>query len=149
MSRPNLEVQLLELVRMNATQLGELWTSLAESPVPNVPSGLLRRFIAQRLQEKRHRGLPVLVSRELDAIAAAGPGGASNSGPVLPVIIRPGTRLIREWNGKTIAVTAAEQGFEYDGRHFSSLTQIASEVTGTHWSGPRFFGITKRRSPHG
>lgn len=134
---------------MNAAQLGDLWTRLAESPVPNVPSGLLRRFVAQRLQEKRHRGLPALVSRELDAIADAGAGAASRYRPVPPVIIRPGTRLIREWNGKTIAVTAAEQGFEYDGKHFSSLTQIASEVTGTHWSGPRFFGVTKRRSPHG
>jgi len=149
MSRPNLEDQLLELVRMNAVQLGELWTRVADSPAPNVPPGLLRRFVAQRLQEKRHRGLPVLVARELDAIAAAGPGVASKTGDVPPVIIRPGTRLIREWNGKTIAVTAAEQGFEYDGRQFTSLTQIASEVTGTHWSGPRFFGVTKRRSTCG
>lgn len=149
MSRPNLEVQLLELVRMNATELGELWSRVAESPVPNVPSGLLRRFVAQRLQEKCRRGLPVLVSRELDALAAAEPGVASKSGPAPPVIIRPGTRLIREWNGKTIAVTAAEQGFEYDGRQFSSLTQIAREVTGTHQSGPRFFGLTKRRSAGG
>ena len=149
MSRPNLEVQLLELVRMNSAQLSELWSRVADSPVPNVPSGLLRRFVAQRLQEKRHRGLPVLVARELDAIAAAGPGVARKSGPVPPVIIRPGTRLIREWNGKTISVTAAEQGFEYEGKHFSSLTQIASKVTGTHWSGPRFFGLTKRRSACG
>ena len=149
MSRPNLEDLLLDLVRMNATQLGELWTRVADSPAPNVPSGLLRRFVAQRLQEKRHRGLPVLVSRELDAIAAAGLGITSKSCPSPPVIIRPGTRLIREWNGKTIAVTAAEQGFEYDGKQFSSLTQIASEVTGTHWSGPRFFGVTKRRSARG
>ena len=144
-----LDVRLLELVRMNSAELGDLWTKVAGSSAPNVPSGLLRRFVAQRLQEKRHRGLPVLVSRELDAIAAAGQGGASKSAPVPPVIIRPGTRLIREWNGKTIAVTAAEQGFEYDGKQFSSLTQIASEVTGTHWSGPRFFGVTKRRSARG
>lgn len=144
-----LDDRLLELVRMNGAQLGALWTKVADSPVPNVPSGLLRRFVAQRLQEKRHRGLPVLVSRELDASADTGAGAASKSGPALAVIIRPGTRLIREWNGHTISVTAAEQGFEYDGKHFSSLTQIASEVTGTHWSGPRFFGVTKRRSVRG
>ena len=144
-----LDDRLLALVSMNAAQLGELWTKVAESPAPNVPSGLLRRFVAQLLQEKRHRGLPVLISRELNAIADAGAGAASRSGPVPPVIIRPGTRLIREWNGQTIAVTAAEQGFEYDGRQFSSLTQIASEVTGTHWSGPRLFGVAKRRSARG
>ena len=134
---------------MNAGQLAEIWTRVADSPAPNLPPGLLRRFVAQRLQEKRHRGLPVLISRELDAIAAAGPGVASKTGPAPTVIIRPGTRLIREWNGKTIAVTAAEQGFDYDGKQFSSLTQIASEVTGTHWSGPRFFGVTKRTSARG
>lgn len=144
-----LDDRLLDLVRMNAAQLGDLWTKAEASPAPNVPSGLLRRFIAQRLQEKRHRGLPVLVARELDAIAAAGLGVASKPGPVPPVIIRPGTRLIREWHGKTIAVTAVEHGFEFDGRQFTSLTQIASEVTGTHQSGPRFFGMTKRRSAHG
>ena len=144
-----LDDRLLELVSMNAAPLGDLWTKVAGSPAPNVPPGLLRRFVAQRLQEKRHRGLPVLVARELDAIAAAGPGVASKTGPAPPVVIRPGTRLIREWNGKTIAVTAAEQGFEYDGKHFSSLTQIASVITGTHQSGPRFFGMTKRRSAHG
>ena len=134
---------------MNAAELGELWTKMAESPVPSIPSGLLRRFVAQRLQEKRRRGLPVLVSRELDAIAAAGLGVASKSGPVPPVTIRPGTRLIREWNGQTVSVTAAESGFEYNGKHFGSLTHIASEVTGTHQSGPKFFGVTKRRSARG
>ena len=144
-----LDDRLLELVDMDAAELGDLWTKMKGSPAPNAPSGLLRRFVAQLLQEKRHRGLPVLVLRELEAIAAAGPRVASKSGPVLPVIIRPGTRLIREWNGKTIAVTAAEQGFEYDGKQFSSLTQIASEVTGTHWSGPRFFGMTKLRTARG
>lgn len=144
-----LDDRLLALVSMNAAQLGELWTKVAESPAPNVPSGLLRRFIAQCLQEKRRRGLPVLVSRELDAIAAAGPVVASKTCPVSPVIIRPGTRLIREWNGQTVSVTAAESGFEYNGKQFSSLTQIASVITGTHQSGPKFFGVTKRRSARG
>ena len=146
MNRTKLEDRLHELVHMNPAGLVELWTKVADSPIPNVPAGLLRRFIAQRLQEKRHRGIPVLVARELESIAAGCAAVTSTSGPAPAVIIRPGTRLIREWNGQTISVIAVEKGFEYDGKRFGSLTHIASKVTGTHQSGPRFFGLTKRSS---
>lgn len=149
MSRLNVEERLQELVKMNSAGLAEVWTKVGDSPAPNVPVGLLRRFIAQRLQEKRHRGLPILVSRELDAIAAGGSAIANSSGPAPAVIIRPGTRLIREWNGQTISVTTIEKGFEYNGKRYGSLTHIASEVTGVHWSGPRFFGLTKRSAARG
>lgn len=149
MNRTKLEDRLHELVHMNPAGLVELWTKVADSPIPNVPAGLLRRFIAQRLQEKRHRGLPVLVARELDAIAAGGAAVTNTSKPAPAVTIRPGTRLIREWNGQTISVTALEKGFEYNGKRFGSLTHIAREVTGTHWSGPRFFGLTKRSATRG
>ena len=149
MNNVKLDNRLLGLADMNLANLAEEWTRVASCPVPNVPARLLRRFIAQRLQERRHRGLPVLVARELDAIAAGGSTLAEAS--VLPqtVIIRPGTRLIREWNGQTISVTAVENGFEYEGKRYGSLTHVASEVTGTHWSGPRFFGLTKRSSARG
>ena len=149
MNNVKLENRLLGLADMNLADLGEEWTRVANCPVPNSPARLLRRFIAQRLQERRHRGLPVLVARELDAIAAGGSARAEASGPSPTVIIRPGTRLIREWNGQTISVTAVENGFEYEGKWYGSLTHVASEVTGTHWSGPRFFGLTKRSSARG
>ena len=149
MTNVKLENRLLGLADMNLADLGEEWTRVANCPAPNSPARLLRRFIAQRLQERRHRGLPVLVARELDAIAAGGSALAEASGPSPTVIIRPGTRLIREWNGQTISVTAVENGFEYQGKRYGSLTHIASEVTGTHWSGPRFFGLTKRSSARG
>lgn len=149
MNRTKLEDRLNELVHMNPAGLTEQWAKLVEIPAPNVAAGLLRRFIAQRLQEKLHRGLPILVSRELDAIAAGGSADTSTSGPAPAVTIRPGTRLIREWNGQTISVTAIEKGFEYNGKRYGSLTRIASEVTGVHWSGPRFFGLTKRRTARG
>jgi len=60
------------------------------------------------------------------------------------VSLKPGTRLIREWRGKTHQVVVLEKGYEHEGRHFTSLTQIASAITGTHWSGPTFFGLKKR-----
>jgi Protein of unknown function (DUF2924) len=54
--------------------------------------------------------------------------------------------LVRQWRGHTHTVLVREDGFEYKGGHYRSLTVIAERITGTHWSGPRFFGLTKRAS---
>jgi len=58
---------------------------------------------------------------------------------------KPGTRLLREWNGKLHAVLVDDDGFLFDDRRFASLSHIAREITGAHWSGPRFFGLKSRR----
>ena len=55
----------------------------------------------------------------------------------------PGTRLVREWYGNTYEVVVEDKGFYWNGRHYQSLSQIAREITGARWSGPRFFGIKK------
>src|SRR5439155_11355207 len=60
-------------------------------------------------------------------------------------LLKPGTRLLREWGGKTHTVIALDDGFEYDGEWYQSLTQIARRITGAHWSGPRFFGLRRTR----
>jgi hypothetical protein len=56
----------------------------------------------------------------------------------------PGTQLLRKWGGATHVVLVLDNEFEYRGKHYSSLTQIAESITGAHWSGPRFFGIVRR-----
>ena len=61
-----------------------------------------------------------------------------------PPRITPGTQLVRSWNGHTISVVAEEQGFSFQGKLYPSLSAIAAHVTGAHWSGPRFFGLTGR-----
>lgn len=144
-----LEDRLESLSSMNVTQLAIEWSNVNESTRPNVPASLLRRLIAQRLQEKRHRSLPVLVVRELDAIAAGGTQAIGKAASVPKVVIRPSTRLMREWNGQTISVIALDDGFEYEGKYYSSLSQIAQQVTGAHWLGPRFFGLVKRSDARG
>jgi hypothetical protein len=58
--------------------------------------------------------------------------------------LRPGARLVREWRGRTHTVIVTEDGFEYAGKSFLSLSKIAHVITGAHWSGPRFFGLTRR-----
>ncbi len=62
-------------------------------------------------------------------------------GPTPSLSPKFGARLIREWHGVTHIVTVTEDGFEYAGASYSSLSKIAKKITGTHWSGPRFFGL--------
>jgi Protein of unknown function (DUF2924) len=63
--------------------------------------------------------------------------------------LRPGTRLVREWRGRTHMVAVTEDGFEYAGKTFPSLTKIAHAITGAHWSGPRFFGLIRKHASNG
>ena len=67
--------------------------------------------------------------------------------PTDDLSLKPGTRLVRDWNGRTLNVLVCDEGFELDGRQYGSLTQIAHDVTGARWSGPRFFGLKKRKAP--
>ena len=68
----------------------------------------------------------------------------SETGRVAPengTKVRPGTRLVREWQGRTYVVTVTDDGFNYDSETYTSLSAIAQRITGAHWSGPRFFGV--------
>ena len=72
-------------------------------------------------------------------------GKDGNEAPAPSISLKHGTRLIREWRGVTHSVIVQRGGFEWRGQTYASLTLIAQEITGAHWSGPRFFGLTKRR----
>ncbi len=129
------------LATLSSAQLCERWAEVGSGAAPSVPTPLLRRLLAQRLQEKRQGSLPLLVVRELERVASA-------CGPVpepvrKSIVLTPGTRLIREWNGRTIAVEVRDGGFLWEERTYRSLSEIAREVTGAHWSGPRFFGLKR------
>lgn len=134
-----LEEELGALAGLPTEQLKEKWSAMEGTVPPSAPPALLRRLIAQRLQERRHGALPVLVARELKRLETEGPG-AERASP--RVTLPPGTRLVREWNGQTITVEVLEKGFSYADRKWRSLSEIARHVTGAHWSGPRFFGLT-------
>jgi Protein of unknown function (DUF2924) len=58
--------------------------------------------------------------------------------------LRPGAKLVREWRGETHTLIVGDDGFEWRGRHWRSLSVIAREITGGHWSGPRFFGLKEK-----
>jgi Protein of unknown function (DUF2924) len=137
-----LHAKLNALATMSPVQLKQSWLYLSGVNLPHASPSLLRHLIAHQLQEKSLGKLPTYIQRELDRIGGTSDATAPTSprrGPILP-----GTRFVREWNGKTIAVTATEAGFEWDGESYGSLSEIARKVTGAHWSGPRFFGLTTK-----
>ena len=136
-----LTAQLARLGSLTPAELRAEWVTSTGAPAPNLGIALLRRLLAQRLQEKRLGALPAMVVRELERSFRQGPVASRVTSTVS---ISPGARLIREWQCRTIAVLATEDGFLWEERPYRSLSQIAREVTGAHWSGPRFFGLTRR-----
>ena len=72
-------------------------------------------------------------------------GGEGDQKKPLPRKLTPGTRLIRDWHGVGHTVIVLEDGFEYDGKHWKSLTAIAKTITGNQWNGPLFFGLAERK----
>lgn len=137
-----IDAELKALVAMSPVQLRKSLLDLSGINLPHASPSLLRHLIAHQLQEKAIGKLPVYIERELDRFSRSGNG-------VEPTLLRraailPGTRFVREWNGTTIAVTATEGGFEWESETYRSLSEIARKVTGAHWSGPRFFGLTAR-----
>lgn len=137
-----LDKDLAALAMMSPALLRERWATIGSDSAPAVPTGLMRRLLAQRLQEKRHGKLPLMVVRELERTATFAGGAVPEELPS-KVVLSSGTRLIREWNGRTIAVEVTDAGFNWDDRTYHSLSEIARKVTGAHWSGPRFFGLRR------
>lgn len=133
-----------QLARLEQCDPGELrlaWEEQEGSSAPDISPALLRRLLAYRLQERQLGGLPAIIARELDRAAS---GRSAGSIPKQRPALTPGSRLVREWQGRTISVTVTEDGFLWEGQTRGSLSEIACEVTGAHWSGPRFFGLTRR-----
>ena len=107
-------------------------------PPPSLSRDLLLRAIAYKLQERAHGGLSQTAKRTLHALArTTGSGGDHAPGQV--AALKPGVRLVREWHGQAHTVLVLQDGFDYQGQRYRSLTQIAKAITGAHWSGPRFF----------
>ena len=102
---------------------------------------LLIRALANQLQEWIH-GRASGVPRRRQTLAGEFDrnGAAFDPG----VVLKTGTTLVRQWRGHAHSVLVREDGFEYQGQRYRSLTMIAERITGAHWSGPRFFGLTKR-----
>ena len=118
----------------------EDWQGAFGSPPPPYLSvAFMRKALAHQAQCRKHGGLPSATRRTLKRIA-----GGQAVAESTKEMTRPGAHLVREWNGRTYQVEVLPKGFRMDGRVWPSLSAIAKHITGTTWSGPRFFGLTDR-----
>jgi len=110
-------------------------------PPKRVARELLLLGIAWKIQAQALGGLGAPTKRALAALAQT----LADDGDVTRqrvVALKPGARLVREWHGQTHAVLVLDEGFEWKGQRYRSLSKIAQAISGAHWSGPRFFGLT-------
>jgi len=128
---PAVEAELDRLAVMPIAQLRvRYWEMFRADPPKAFGPDLLRRSIAYRVQEKAYGGLSRSAQRLLDQMMkayAAKPNGKI----VLPRRIRPGSVLVREWKGKSHRVVVLADGFAYDGKTYTNLSEIAGLITGT------------------
>ena len=138
-----LDSELAALPTLSAQELRLKWRDLrCGEPTAAASRDLMIREIAYKMQERAHGGLAPAIKRRLRALAEE--FEANGDGSLAPApLLKPGTRLLREWGGKTDTVIVLEDRFDYDGKRYQSLTEITPRITGAHWSGPRFFGLRK------
>ncbi|KAA9008745.1 DUF2924 domain-containing protein [Histidinibacterium aquaticum] len=129
-------MEVAEIETMDRAALVAAWVHLFEKAPPRgISQPVMRRFLAFESQARQRSGL----SRKVQA--ALSTPTAPNSEPRRRDALKPGGRLLREWNGVTHVVDVLETGYRWNGQTWRSLSAIAREITGAHWSGPRFFGL--------
>jgi hypothetical protein len=131
------------LVDRSTQELRRAWRTLHHTGPPlGLSRDLIIRGLADKLQQRAHGGPSRALQRRLRTLAAESEKGARSFDP--DGVLKNGSTLVRQWRGHTHTVFIREDGFEYDGGQYRSLTVIAERITGAHWSGPRFFGLGKR-----
>jgi hypothetical protein len=135
--------QIAELLDRSMHELRIAWRQFHRAEPPQgLSRDLMIRGIANRLQERAAGSLSRAPQRRLQLLMREFEKGARSFLP--GVVSKSGTSLVRQWRGHTHAVLVREDGFEYDGQRYRSLSVIAEKITGAHWSGPRFFGVNRR-----
>jgi hypothetical protein len=140
------EQQLNSLPSLSKSELSKLWRQLFNGhPSLKMRKQLMRRVIAYRLQEQQFGALNNTQLRRLRQIASALEADPNATVSTRPPI-KPGTRLVREWKQQVHTVEVDQEGYQYKGAHYESLSEIARLITGTRWSGPLFFGLKDKQS---
>lgn len=132
-------------VQLRSELIGAFAELYKTSPPKRISHDLLVRAISFRLQEKAYGGHHAGVRRRLRSLAEE----LRRTGTIEikgATSVKPGTRLLREWQGTIHEVTVGDDGFVYRDQRYRSLSQIARTITGTRWSGPAFFGLNKMPS---
>jgi hypothetical protein len=139
----HIAAQIATLPSLPISELRALWQDLYSRPAPALRRELLIPFLAYRVQENAFGGLTPSTANELRRIAQEEQTNRHKRKALMR--LRPGTRLLRNWNGQTHEVFVTESGYEYRGTRFRSLSEIARTITNARWSGPVFFGLKKEK----
>ncbi len=135
--------EIAQLPTLGASALRQRWAQLlGDEPPPNLGRKIMIQAIAYRLQEAAFGGLKPSTLRILNRVVDGSGSDGSNRVPARKA--SAGTVLIREWGGVTHRVTVLDDDVVYRGRRYKSLSEVACVITGTHWSGPMFFGLRNR-----
>ena len=135
--------QIADLANRSTQDLRVAWRQLHRTGPPlGLSRDLLIRALSNQLQEQSYGGVSRVLRRRLQSLAGASENSTMAVDPGL--VLKTGTILVRQWRGHTHTVLVHKDGFEHEGQRYRSLTAIAERITEAHWSGPRFFGLTKR-----
>ena len=138
--KSTLEAEVARLDGLGLSDLRRRWSELL-GPVPRQhTASMLRRRLAYELQARTHGDLAADTRRRLRRLHKAFTDDP-NYTPLPNLGLSPGTVLTREWQNAMHKVAVIDEGFEYRGERFSSLSEVAKRITGTRWSGPAFFGV--------
>lgn len=136
-----LDQQIAALSSLGVADLRKAWAEHFRRPAPPIQSAdILLRLFAWKLQVAAFGDLDAATSSKLARLKTASTRGKSTT-PSPTLGLPPGSILSREWRGQEHRVLVLEQGFEHLGIRYGSLSEVARAITGTRWSGPRFFGL--------
>jgi hypothetical protein len=139
MSDHSIAARLAALPQTPTRELEAMWNELYGKPALAFSRSYLVSRLAYRIQELAYGGLKPATRAKLDALAdGLDPKQARKRTPARLIA---GTRLCREWHGVEHVVTVLQNGFDYEGRRYASLSAVARAITGTRWYGPLFFGL--------
>jgi hypothetical protein len=141
-----ISTKIQELPHLPKPKLLALWQEMFAKPAhPRLRRNLMIPILAYRLQEQAYGGLKPSTRKRLQKLATQ-----LEQNQKAPLALAPqlkaGTRLLRQWQGEMHEVLVVDEGFEYRGKRYESLSEIARQVTGTRWSGPLFFGLKSRQA---
>src|SRR5712664_271533 len=135
-----LTAEIAQLDGLGLGALRDLWRQRLCSPPRFASTEVTRLWLAWELQAQARGGYDSATRRRLRQLGNSAEIDSTPK-PTSSVALKPGTVLAREWGGVTHRVMVLEEGFAWGGRNYSSLSEIATLITSTRWSGPRFFGL--------
>ena len=143
--------QIADMQSLSFAEMQQLWRKLYGKEPPAFNKPYLVKRLAYRIQELAYRQLSGDAYKKMDEILDTHRFDCLGSNKAVRAhaqmrkdgLPATGTKLVREWNGEVYEVSVVNGGFEYDGCRHRSLTAVAHAITGTHWNGRAFFGLSK------